>query len=109
MPSFSAAVAVAGLLAEFLCLLPAARADDGFMNNGAYGPEPRGTLRGEESIVRMESEQIRVRFGRKESTVVARFVFRSAKPDAPPDNCSAFPIPARPTWRPGADAPREKR
>ena len=85
------AVAVA-LFAGLLVTLPLAQADDAFMNNGAYGPEPRGAIRGEESVVRLESEQIMVRFGRKQSTVAARFVFRSRRTRAT-TSCDVSPIP----------------
>ena len=68
-----------------------ARADDSAMNEGAYGPEPRGGTAGEESIIRMESEQITVRFGREHSDVVARFVFRSYKPKEPARQLVGFP------------------
>ena len=39
----------------------------------------------------MESERIEVRFGKETSTVRARFVFRSAKPDAPARQLVGFP------------------
>ena len=61
------------------------------MNEGAYGPEPRGGTAGEESIIRMESEQITVKFGRERSEVVARFVFRSYKPKEPARQLVGFP------------------
>ena len=66
-------------------------ADDSAMNEGAYGPEPRGATQGAESVIRMESEQISVKFGRETSEVVARFVFRSGKPDAPARQLVGFP------------------
>lgn len=67
------------------------RGDDSAMNDGAYGPEPRGATKGAESIIRMESERIQVQFGRKFSDVDARFVFRSGKPDAPARQLVGFP------------------
>ncbi len=66
-------------------------ADDSAMNEGAYGPEPRGATKGEESIIRMESEQISVKFGRETSDVIARFVFRSGKAGAPARQLVGFP------------------
>lgn len=68
-----------------------AHADDSAMNEGAYGPEPRGGTAGEESIIRMESEQISVKFGREHSEVVARFVFRSYKPKESARQLVGFP------------------
>jgi hypothetical protein len=66
-------------------------ADDMSMNDGAYGPEPVGGYRGEESVVRMQSERITVRFGRSRSEVDARFVFRSTKPRTPARQLLGFP------------------
>ena len=66
-------------------------ADDSAMNEGAYGPEPRGGTKGDESIIRMESEQITVKFGRETSEVKARFVFRSYKPKEPARQLVGFP------------------
>ena len=79
------------LLALSLLVVPAARGDDASMNEGAYGPEPRRATAGDESIVRMESEKITVRFGREKSDVVAHFVFRSGKTDAPARQLVGFP------------------
>ncbi len=67
------------------------RADDSAMNEGAYGPEPREATAGAESIIRMESEQITVKFGRTTSEVKARFVFRSYKPKEPARQLVGFP------------------
>lgn len=67
------------------------RAHDSAMNEGAYGPEPRGGTQGDESIIRMESEQITVKFGRETSEVKARFVFRSYKPKEPARQLVGFP------------------
>ena len=61
------------------------------MNEGAYGPEPRGGTVGEESVIRMESETITVKFGPERSQVVARFVFRSYKPKDPARQLVGFP------------------
>lgn len=80
------------LLAVFTMVIPgASRADDSAMNEGAYGPEPRGGTKGDESIIRMESERITVKFGRKTSEVTARFVFRSYKPKEPARQLVGFP------------------
>ncbi len=67
------------------------RADDSAMNEGAYGPEPRGGTKGDESIIRMESEKITVKFGKETSEVKARFVFRSYKPKDPARQLVGFP------------------
>ena len=67
------------------------RADDSAMNEGAYGPEPREATAGAESIIRMESERITVKFGRTTSEVKARFVFRSYKPKEPARQLVGFP------------------
>ncbi len=67
------------------------RADDSAMNEGAYGPEPREATTGAESIIRMESERISVKFGRTTSEVKARFVFRSYKPKEPARQLVGFP------------------
>lgn len=56
-----------------------AMANDTAVNAAAYGPEPLGEFVNEESIIRMESETIDITFGRKESKVHCRFVFRSGK------------------------------
>ena len=79
------------LLSALLLSVASLHGDDSSMNEGAYGPEPRGALSSDESIVRMESEKITVRFGKKASEVTARFVFRSAKPDAPARQLVGFP------------------
>lgn len=55
------------------------RANDASINLGAHGPEPVGEFRGEESVVRMVSEKIDITFGRTETHVHCRFVFRSSK------------------------------
>ena len=54
-------------------------ANDTAVNAAASGPEALGEFVNEESIIRMESEIIDIIFGRKESKVHCRFVFRSGK------------------------------
>lgn len=68
-----AAAAVAALAIQ------AATANDTAVNAAAYGPEPVAGLNGEESVIRMESEKIDVTFGREETKVHCRFVFRSGE------------------------------
>ena len=65
--------------ALFTVIIARLRANDASINLGAHGPEPVGEFRGEESVVRMVSEKIDITFGRQETRVHCRFVFRSSK------------------------------
>ncbi|BCU77157.1 hypothetical protein [Luteolibacter sp. LG18] len=58
------------------------------------GPEPLGAIKGEESVIRMVSEKIDITFGKHQSKVHCRFVFRSTKPDAPAKQIVGFPASA---------------
>lgn len=54
-------------------------ANDSAINPGGHGPSPMGEFQGDESVIRMVSEKIDIRFGKEESEVACRFVFRSGK------------------------------
>jgi hypothetical protein len=66
-------------------------ADDTALNEGAYGPQPLGGAHGPESAVRMESEQLKIAFGKKWTEVHAKFVFRNAKSKKPIVQIVGFP------------------
>ncbi len=66
-------------------------ANDASINLGAHGPEPVGEFKGEESVVRMVSERIDITFGRTETHVHCRFVFRSSKAGADAVQMLGFP------------------
>lgn len=59
----------------FIALINIAHADDTTLNNGKDGPEPLNVKAGEESPVRMVSEQLEIHFGVEKTSVVARFHF----------------------------------
>ena len=66
-------------------------ANDASINLGAHGPEPVGEFQGEESVVRMVSEKIDITFGKQETQVHCRFVFRSSKVGANAVQMLGFP------------------
>jgi hypothetical protein len=66
-------------------------ANDTALNEGAYGPQPVGGLHGPESVVRMESEELHIVFGKKWTEVDAKFVFRNTKKDTPAMQIVGFP------------------
>ena len=66
-------------------------ANDASINLGAHGPEPVGEFHGEESVVRMVSEKIDITFGKLETQVHCRFVFRSSKVGAAAVQVLGFP------------------
>ncbi|MEP6672890.1 MAG: hypothetical protein ABJF10_27250 [Chthoniobacter sp.] len=66
-------------------------ANDTALNEGGYGPSPVGGLRGPESVVRMQSEELHIAFGKKWTEVDAKFVFRNTKKDAPAVQIVGFP------------------
>ncbi|WP_395750253.1 hypothetical protein [Prosthecobacter sp.] len=66
-------------------------ANDASMNLGAHGPEPVGEFQGGESVVRMVSEKIDITFGKTETHVHCRFVFRSSKAGADAVQILGFP------------------
>lgn len=72
-------------------LAGSAFANDTAMNAGAHGPAPVGEFSGDESVIRMVSERIEIRFGKREAHVVARFTFRSSKPSGVARQSVGFP------------------
>lgn len=56
-----------------------AACNDAALNPGGHGPATLGGFVGDESVIRMLSEKIDIRFSKKESEVHCRFVFRSGK------------------------------
>lgn len=66
-------------------------ANDTALNEGAYGPAPVGGLHGPESVIRMQSEELHISFGKKWTDVDAKFVFRNTKKDAPAVQIVGFP------------------
>lgn len=70
-------------------------ANDTAINDGANGPEPLGLRSGEESIIQMKSEYLTVRFGIKQTSVVARFHFLSHKTTGPAKQKLGFPDASR--------------
>jgi hypothetical protein len=66
-------------------------ANDTALNEGAYGPVPVGGLHGPESVIRMQSEELHIVFGKKWTEVDARFVFRNTKKNAPAVQIVGFP------------------
>ncbi|WP_193212307.1 hypothetical protein [Luteolibacter marinus] len=78
----------------FLLALAAATtalANDTSINSGAHGPSPLGEFAAEESVVRMVSETIAIRFGKEESEVTCRFTFRSTKQGGAANQTVGFP------------------
>ena len=71
-------------------VLPALANDSG-INSGAHGPEPLGEFVGEESVIRMVSEKIDIRFGKEQSEVACRFTFRSTKKEGDAKQVVGFP------------------
>lgn len=53
--------------------------NDAALNPGGHGPTTLGEFVGDESVIRMVSEKIDIRFAKTESEVRCRFVFRSGK------------------------------
>lgn len=74
-----------------LALISIAGANDTSINSGAHGPAPLGEFKAEESIVRMVSETIDIRFGKTESKVTCKFTFRSAKKGGDAKQTVGFP------------------
>jgi hypothetical protein len=66
-------------------------ANDTAINSGAFGPAPLGEFKGEESVIRMVSENINIHFGKNESIVSCKFVFRSTKENGPARQVVGFP------------------
>lgn len=74
-----------------LCSALPVWANDTAINSGAYGAAPLGEFKGEESVIRMVSETIDIRFGRNESVISCRFVFRSGKKEGDAKQVVGFP------------------
>lgn len=72
-------------------VITTAFANDTTINSGGHGPAPLGEFAAEESVVRMVSETIDIRFGKDESKVVCRFTFRSSKKGADAKQTVGFP------------------
>lgn len=66
-------------------------ANDTALNEGGYGPAPVGGLHGPESVIRMQSEELHIVFGKKWTEVQAKFVFRNTKKDSPAVQIVGFP------------------
>lgn len=67
---------------KFILLLAStliALGNDAALNPGGHGPTTLGEFVGDESVIRMVSEKIDIRFSKTESEVHCRFVFRSGK------------------------------
>ncbi len=77
--------------ALFAVIVSPLAANDASINLGAHGPEPVGEFKGEESVVRMVSERIDITFGKTETHVHCRFVFRSSKAGADAVQMLGFP------------------
>lgn len=76
----------------FLFWLPLlASANDSTVSASIDAPTAVGEFQGEESVIRMVSEKIDITFGKSESKVKCRFVFRSTKPDSPAVQLVGFP------------------
>ena len=77
--------------ALFAVIISPLAANDASINLGAHGPEPVGEFKGEESVVCMVSERIDITFGKTETHVHCRFVFRSSKAGADAVQMLGFP------------------
>jgi hypothetical protein len=66
-------------------------ANDTALNEGAYGPAPVGGLHGPESVIRMQSEELHIVFGKKWTEVDAKFVFRNTKKNTAAVQIVGFP------------------
>ncbi len=81
----------------FLLLVNLARADDSTLNAGAEGPAPLNVKAGEQSKVRMVSEQLEFHFSTTKTSVIATFHFLNTT-SAPIRQTFGFPdegLPAR--------------
>lgn len=74
-----------------LCVAGLASANDTSVNAGGSNPQPVGEFKGEESVVRMVSEKIDITFGKEQSKVHCRFVFRSTKTSGDAKQTLGFP------------------
>jgi hypothetical protein len=79
-----------------LIFLPAlVAANDAAMNDGAHGPEPIGWRSGQESIVQMKSEDLKIHFGTRQTHVLATFTFLSHKKGGAATQKLGFPDASR--------------
>jgi hypothetical protein len=74
-----------------LALISPVLANDTAINSGGHGPAPLGEFQGEESVIRMVSENIEIRMGKTESQVTCRFTFRSSKQEGEAKQTVGFP------------------
>ncbi|WP_265594514.1 hypothetical protein [Haloferula sp. BvORR071] len=75
----------------WLGLVASALGNDTGINSGEYGPAPLGEFKGEESVIRMVEEKIEIHFGKTQSEVACRFVFRSGKAEGDAKQVVGFP------------------
>jgi hypothetical protein len=75
----------------FLALVATTAANDSAINSGGHGPSPLGEFQGEESVIRMVSERIDIKFGKDQSEVTCRFTFRSTKKEDDAKQTVGFP------------------
>lgn len=78
-------------LCIFLACASLAVANDTAVNAGGHAPQPLGEFKGDESVIRMVSEKIDITFGKNESKVHCRFVFRSTKKEGDAKQKLGFP------------------
>lgn len=76
-----------------LCLLMACPvlADDGAVNDGAYGIVPFDVSKGMESKIQMKKEYLYFEFGKKYTKVIAKFWFKNTDPKSTVIQMSGFP------------------
>lgn len=74
-----------------LACVATASANDSAINSGGHGPAPLGEFQAEESIIRMVSERIDIKFGKDQSEVTCRFTFRSTKKSGDAKQVVGFP------------------
>ena len=68
-----------------------AHADDGALNEGAYGPQPLDVAHGVESPLRLAEEVLNLRFGVKRTSVVVTFRFQNTDTTQAVDQLTGFP------------------
>jgi hypothetical protein len=85
------AYACAVYLALSLAPMATCGANDTAINAGSVGPSPMGEFNGDESVIRMMSESVHVRFGKATSHVKCRFVFRNTMADGVAKQTVGFP------------------
>jgi len=85
------AVLAIGALGSGLWASGPARADDGALNEGLFGPEPLDVARGVESPIRLLEEFLRIEFGAKRSSVAVRFRFQNPDTTRTIEQLTGFP------------------